>query len=306
MPNTTWDRRAALAAAGAALMVPGVVMPGAAAAAGRLTVGDVLARMRGQTGTAWFAGGVDRIIAGSADTPITGIATVMMATFDALKAAVAHKLNFIITHEPTFWSHQDRIDQLQGDPLYRSKMAYIRDHGLTLFHFHDHWHRRMPVDGINQGMMRRMGWQDYRDAENSRLFNLPPATLKDLAGQFRNKLGARTLRVIGDPGLPVRRVIASWGNCSSFPGIPYLDMADVLVIGEAQDWDLIAYANDLLTAGRPKALVVLGHVLSEQWGMEYCADWLKGFVPEVPVRFLPLIQPYWNPALPVFEIGTKT
>jgi hypothetical protein len=39
--------------------------------------------------------------------------------------------------------------------------------------------------------------------------------------------------------------------------------------------------------------------------MEYCADWLKGFVPEVPVRFLPIVEPYWSPADPVFEINTK-
>ena len=79
----------------------------------------------------------------------------------------------------------------------------------------------------------------------------------------------------------------------------------MLVIGEAQDWDLIAYAQDLVTAGRKKGLIVLGHVLSEQWGMNYCAEWLKGFVHEVPVRFVPLVEPYWNPARPVFEINTR-
>ena len=39
----------------------------------------------------------------------------MMATFDALKAAAAQNLNLIITHEPTYWSHQDRLAQLQDD-----------------------------------------------------------------------------------------------------------------------------------------------------------------------------------------------
>jgi putative NIF3 family GTP cyclohydrolase 1 type 2 len=303
MLNKAWDRRGAMTAAGAALMAPGLAIPGAAAT--RLTVQDVLDRMKNRIGTPWFDSGVDHIVAGSTDAPVTGIATVMMATFDALKAAVAHKLNFVITHEPTFWSHQDRVDQIQDDPLYRRKTAYIRDHGLTVFHFHDHWHAKKPVDGINQGMARRMRWQSYVDADNNRIFNLPPMTLNDLAAQLHDRLGARTLRVIGDPALPVKRLIASWGNCSSFLGIPYLDMADVLVVGEAQDWDLVAYANDLVAAGRPKALVMLGHVLSEQWGMDYCADWLKDFVREVPVRFLPLIQPYWNPADPVFEIDTK-
>jgi hypothetical protein len=62
-----------------------------------------------------------------------------------------------------------------------------------------------------------------------------------LAREFREKLGDRTLRVVGDPALSVKRLAVSWGYCSAFPGVPYLNGdADVLVIGEAQDWDLIA------------------------------------------------------------------
>jgi len=272
-----------------------------------LTAADILSRMRVNIGTEWREGGVDRIIAGSPDMPVQGIATTMMATFDALKAAAAQNLNLIITHEPTYWSHQDRLDQLLDDPLYQRKLRYIQDHQLIVYHFHDHWHAKQPVDGINTGMARKMGWTGYRDAATPRLYRIPPTTLGDLMRAFQAKLKDRTLRAVGDPALAVSKVMTSWGNCSSFPGIPFLDgEADILVIGEAQDWDLIAYAQDLVAAGRKKGLVVLGHVLSEQWGMEFCADWLKGFVKEVPVRFLPLIEPYWNPARPLFEINTKT
>ena len=271
-----------------------------------LTAADVLARMRTNIGTEWREGGVDRFIAGSADMPVRGIGTTMMATFDALKAAVAQRVNLIITHEPTYWSHQDRLDQLQEDPLYKKKLAYIQAHDLIVYHFHDHWHARRPLDGINEGMARKMGWTGYRDAANSRQYNIPATTLAGLMRSFQSRLKDRTLRAIGDPALAVNKVATSWGNCSSFPGIPYLDSeADVLVIGEAQDWDLVAYAQDLAAAGRKKGLIVLGHVLSEQWGMDFCADWLKGFVKEVPVRFLPLIEPYWNPHQPVFEINTR-
>jgi putative NIF3 family GTP cyclohydrolase 1 type 2 len=271
-----------------------------------LTAGEVLSRMRGQIGTEWREGGVDRIIAGSADMLVKGIATTMMATFDALKAAAAQNLNLVITHEPTYWSHQDRLEQLQDDPLYQRKLRFIQDHQLIVYHFHDHWHARRPVDGINYGMARKMGWTGFMDQANTRLYHLPQTSLADLMRAFHTKLKDRTLRAVGDPGLAVSKVMTSWGNCSSFPGIPFLDGdADVLVIGEAQDWDLIAYAQDLVTAGRKKGLIVLGHVLSEQWGMEFCADWLKDFVREVPVRFLPLIEPYWNPSQPVFEINTK-
>ncbi len=271
-----------------------------------LTVAQVLERMHGQIGTPWREGGVDRIVAGDADTRVTGIATVMMGTFDALKAAVAANLNLVITHEPTWWSHPDTVTQLQDDPLYKTKLDYIRAHKLVSFHFHDHWHARLPVDGINEGMARQMGWVAHRDPENSKRYILPPTTLSALAKDFRRKLGDRTLRVVGSPDMPVSRVMTSWGYCSAFPGIQFLNGdADVLVIGEAQDWDLIAYAQDLVTSGRKKGLIVLGHVLSEQWGMKYAAEWLTGFVPEVPVRFVPIIEPYWNPRQPVFEISTR-
>lgn len=278
----------------------------AIAQARMLTAADILARMRTNIGTEWREGGVDRFIAGSADMAVRGIGTTMMATFDALKAAVAQGVNLIITHEPTYWSHQDRLDQLQDDPLYKKKLAYIQAHELIVYHFHDHWHARRPIDGINDGMARKMGWTEYRDAANGRQYNIPATTLSGLMRAFQVRLKNRTLRAVGDPALAVSKVVASWGNCSSFPGIPLLDSeADVLVIGEAQDWDLVAYAQDLAAAGRKKGLIVLGHVLSEQWGMEACAEWLRPLVKEVPVRFLPLIEPYWNPAKPVFEIDTR-
>ncbi len=294
-------RRRDVVASGAALAAV-ATLPASAAS---LTVNDVLARMHGQIGTPWFEGGVDRIIVGEGTTQVTGIATTMMATFDAMKAAVAAKANLIITHEPTWWSHLDALEGLESDPLYKTKLAFVRAHNLVSFRFHDHWHRKLPVDGINFGMAQQMGWTGYRDAANSRRYNLPPTTLSELAKGFQRRLGDRTLRVVGDPALAVSNVVVSWGY-SGFNGTNPLDSdADVLVIGEAQDWDLIAYAHDLVATGRKKGLIVLGHVVSEQWGMKFCADWLKGFVGEVPVRFLPLIEPYWNLRRPVLEINTR-
>jgi len=38
---------------------------------------------------------------------------------------------------------------------------------------------------------------------------------------------------------------------------------DVLVIGETREWEGIEYARDVLTAGKKKGLIVLGHVPSE-------------------------------------------
>ena len=54
-----------------------------------------------------------------------------------------------------------------------------------------------------------------------------------------------------------------------------------------------------MKAGQKKALVVLGHVVSEQAGMKYCAEWLGGVIPEVPIEFVAAAEPFWAPDHPI-------
>ncbi len=289
MSNGGFSRRQTMAVAGAALIL-------GARAAAPLTAGEVIARIKAHVGVPWKTETVDRIIVGSPDTPATGITTAMMATYDVVKAAAASGRSMLITHEPTFWSHQDDVSQLQSDTLYLEKLAFMRKHDLVVFHFHDHWHALKPQDGIAVGMMRRLGWTPYADLADPQHFTLPQTTLLGLTRTMRRKLNASTMRVIGNPDMPVRSVRTSWGYAMKAGGIPMLDSnADVVVVGETWEWELQEYARDLVSAGRNKALVVLGHVNSEQWGMQYCAEWLKTFVSEVPIQFLEMPEPYWAP-----------
>jgi hypothetical protein len=47
-----------------------------------------------------------------------------------------------------------------------------------------------------------------------------------------------------------------------------------------------------VTSGKKKGLIVLGHIPSEQAGMAYCAEWLKGFITEVPVEVVAAEEPF--------------
>lgn len=284
------SRRTMMAGTGAALAM------GAEAKAPQLTATDVISRIKAHVGVPWAEKTVDGIIAGEASTPVTGIATVMMATLDSLKRAAAAKLNLVVTHEPTFWSHQENVSMVQNDPLYLEKLAFIKEHKLVTFHFHDHWHALKPRDGVAEGMMRRLGWTAYASADNPQRFTLPPTTLRELSQTLMTKLNATTMRVIGNPNLPVRGVLASWGYAQKGPNTMVLpDKTEVLIVGETWEWELMEYYNDLASAGRNKALIILGHVVSEQAGMEYCAEWLKTFVKEVPVQYLDMKELYWSP-----------
>jgi hypothetical protein len=72
-----------------------------------------------------------------------------------------------------------------------------------------------------------------------------------------------------------------------------------LICGETREWELVEYVQDSIAAGNKKGLIVVGHVLSEQGGMILCADWLKSFIPDVPIQFVPATEPFWNPDRPV-------
>jgi putative NIF3 family GTP cyclohydrolase 1 type 2 len=265
-----------------------------------ITAGQVVDRIKAQVGIPWRAETVDNIVAGNSEMPVRGIATTMMATLDVVRRAAASGKNMVITHEPTFYSHQDRIDQLAQDPTYRFKRDFLDKHEMIVFHFHDHWHGRHP-DGIATGMIRELGWEKNADPNNPRMFTFPGTPLARLAKEIEKKLKIRTMRVVGDPSLPVRRLIASWGNVSLTPGIPFLARpdVDVLVLGETHEWELVEYAQDAIASGKDKALIVLGHVVSEQAGMKYCAEWLRGFINEVAIEFIAAAEPFWNPDKPV-------
>lgn len=268
------------------------------AQAHRLTARQVIERIQKNVGVTWHSQTVDTFKAGDPDTPVTGIATTMMATYDVLQRAAAAGDNLIITHEPTFYGHTDQTAGMvqEHDAVLAAKQAFIEKHRLVVWRFHDHWHERRP-DGIQTGMIRALGWEKFQNAGDNHFFVIPETTLDSLAGGIKRRLGIRTLRVVGDPAMRVTKLALNPG----YPGFPgerhtlQRDDVEVLVMGEGLEWETIEYGADAAAEGRHKALIILGHIPSEQAGMEDCAQWLKTLVTEVPVQFIATAEPFWSP-----------
>jgi putative NIF3 family GTP cyclohydrolase 1 type 2 len=221
-----------------------------------------------------------------------------MATFELLQRAAASGANLIITHEPTFYNHLDdlnEIPQKENDPVLAEKLAFIKEHHLVVWRFHDHWHRRTP-DGIEAGMTHALGWEAFQDKQNQYRFTIPETTLDKLAGVLEARLELHTMRVVGDPKMRVTRVALSPGSAGMQREIGALEKPDIqlLITGESREWETVEYAADAISEKKNKALIILGHIPSEQAGMEECARWLKTFVSEVPVTFVPAAQPFWQ------------
>jgi putative NIF3 family GTP cyclohydrolase 1 type 2 len=261
----------------------------------QITAREVVAQIQKQVGIPWKSDTVDTFKAGNPDTAVTGIAVTMMATMDVLQRASSQGLNFVITHEPTFYSHLDTPDGLpESDPVWAEKRQFIEKHRIVVWRFHDHWHMRKP-DGIEAGMVHALAWEKFQNPENQYLFVIPETTLTQLAQEVAKKLNSSVVRVVGDPEMKVTKVGFSPGSAGFQRETHALERDDVqvLMVGETREWETVEYAADAVTERRNKALIVIGHIPSEQPGMEECTRWLKGFVKDVPIEFVPAKQPFW-------------
>jgi putative NIF3 family GTP cyclohydrolase 1 type 2 len=241
-------------------------------------------------GIAWRAETRDTFKAGDPATVVRGIATTGMATFDVLKRAAAADANFVVTHEPTFYNDKDLTDGLETDPTYLAKQRFIAAVELVIWRFHDHAHALRP-DPLIAGSVRALGWTQYATAGDPRLYVMPSTTLRALAADVARRLNDHALRVVGDPDMRVSRVALGPGY-----GIPPLTAdIDVAIGGEAAEAGGNAeYAMDAAAAGRPRGLIILGHLMSEDHGMQEVADWLHTFLSDVPIRFIPAGEPFSN------------
>jgi putative NIF3 family GTP cyclohydrolase 1 type 2 len=264
----------------------------------KLTAAQIIDQIKQNLGVPWHEPTVDHFKAGDSSTAVTGIAVTMMATFDVLQRAAEIGANLIITHEPVFYYHFDPKVPMESynDPVYEAKKAFIKEHNLVVWRFHDFIHRMKP-DAIMKGMVKALGWEKYQDKEDGNVFQLPPVTLKKLAKSLKQKLGIQTMRVVGDPNASVSIVGLSpgFGGFEMNRSIFQRNGVEVLIIGEAHEWETGEYAADAVTAKIKKGLIVLGHIPSEQAGMEECARWLKIFIKDVPVEFIPAREPFWIP-----------
>ncbi len=256
-----------------------------------MTGQELVARIRQKVadeGIAWRTETRDTFKAGNPDAVVRGIATTGMTTFDVLRRAAAAGTNFVVTHEPTFYNDKDLTAGLEADPTYLAKQRFIAAHDLIVWRFHDHAHALRP-DPLVAGSARSLGWTGYASPETKGLYVLPPTTLRALAGEIARRLGDHGLRVVGNPEMRVSRVALGPGY-----GIPALTSAvDVVVGGEVgESGGNAEFALDAAAAGQPRGMIILGHLMSEDHGMQEVADWLRGFLPDLPVRFLPAGEPF--------------
>jgi putative NIF3 family GTP cyclohydrolase 1 type 2 len=227
-----------------------------------------------------------------------GIVTTCMPTVEVIRKTAELGYNLIICHEPSFYSHMDKTDWLEGKVgVYDEKLKLLNDNGIAIWRDHDHIHAHKP-DGIFYGVMKELGWDEYltEDPDRPRYFKLPKTTVRELARFLKEKLQLNAVRVIGNVDAEITTV-AFGGHV--YPPVPeqnatnLLNTVDVLIPGELIDWTVTSYARDAVQLGKNKAILHIGHFNSEELGMKYAATWIMKLIdPSIPVEFVRSGDPY--------------
>ena len=246
------------------------------------------------TGIPPLANTGDIIRGGNPETPITGIITTMFPTMDILKEAVAKNCNLIISHEPLYWSSRENTELYANDPVFIEKQKFINDNNLVVWRYHDYIHRMQP-DGIYIGMTDKLGWREYMTDNTFSKYKIPETTLENLLKDLKLKFPGITFQVVGNPSMSVSNVAFSAGLSGTANHITSLRGGyDVVIAGEASQIETYEYVRDAVLQGRDKAVIFIGHGYSEEAGMDYAATWMKGFINNMPIHFVPSGSSFWT------------
>lgn len=231
---------------------------------------------------------VDTVKAGSSDQQVTGIVTTTFATVEVIEKTAGLGANFIIVHEPTFYNHLDETDWLEQDEVYRYKKDLLNKHNIAVWRFHDYWHSHRP-DGVQMGVLTALGWDKYVNKDTLHMITLPATPLEEIVTHVKAKLGIPMVRVMGEPSQVCQRV-------ALLPGAPggrrqitavQKEKPDLLICGELSEWETSEYVRDALQMGQKLALIILGHAVSEEPGMQWLVQWLQPKLPDTKITHVP-------------------
>lgn len=235
---------------------------------------------------------VDTIKSGKPNQPVTGIVTTMFPTISVIEEAAKLKANFIIAHEPSFYNHNDSADWVKNNSVLKEKQALLDKHKIAIWRFHDYCHSLKP-DAVSYGVAKKADWLTYYKTGQVML-TIPKITFQDLVKHLQSSLGISHLRTIGDITQSCEKIAllpGAWGGQRQV-STAETEKPEVLIVGESPEWETIEYIRDARSFGRQISLIVLGHAVSEEPGMEWFTEWFQPKLPEIKITHIASGDPF--------------
>ena len=202
----------------------------------------------------------DRIFFGRQDKEVGKVATCMVITPDVLREVVAWGADIIVTHEPTFLTDKEDVQEY---PPYAFKRAVLEREDIAVCRWHDSAHHG-DTDYVSAALIKRMNWKGTFDGKLTFIFD-DPVTPLQIAKDIREKMDIKQPRIVGRTDGEVKKITLQLGMRGS---APYLDMlkndVDLALCGENCEWSDCEPIRDMAQIGMQKSIIILGHAASER------------------------------------------
>lgn len=231
--------------------------------------------------------------------PVGGILVANEPSVDAIRLAIATGKNCIICRDHPYYlfgEHWSRgVDvELTNDAMLNAKRKLIDDNNILIIRLASLWDDARPK-WYSSALARALGWQPNptisHDRSSTVYCNVKKKSLRSLSESISQRISAKTLRVLGDPTWPVKRIAVIHGL--AFPTLVFSHVlrdpsVDLIVTGTTPEVDFnTMYIRDAITAGRKIGLVQIGYEKSEYPGAVEVTDWLRTAFPSMPIDVQP-------------------
>ena len=239
-----------------------------------VTVGQVLALLERiaplEAAEEWDNVG---LLAGSREASVNCVLCALDLTERVLDEAIAQGAQLIVTHHPILFRGRHNLceDDAEGRLLCRLVRA-----GISLIAMHTNFDNAHP--GVNDALAARLGLTDVEPLESGMCIgSVKETTLNAFADATRQALGG-AVRMYGDGGSTVRRVVVLGGAGEDFAEIALRAGADVYVTGE------MAYHKALNAVDAGLCVLEAGHAATEKPAISLLAGGLQNAANDVQYK----------------------
>ena len=238
---------------------------------------------------------VDKVIVGDPKKKLNKILVTWQSSTKAIVYAIEGGYDALITHEPTFYTHENEcifIESLPDSSATKitalKKLKLTQDAGLIIIRIHDIWDR-FPKYGIPTAWAKQLELCDYPSVSTSDefqyMYTIPPTTVYNFAKHIARKTGASTceVQIFGDKNREVTKVGIGTG-C-----ICYIDVfakmgCELYVMCDdgASFWSEISLANDM-----DVPVIRVFHATSEENGIKSLAEYMQLHFKDIQTDFYP-------------------
>lgn len=228
------------------------------------------------------------LLVGHRDKQIHKLMLVVDVTEEIVDAAVAQKVDMIVSHHPMIFG---KVDRINDDTVLGQKILKLIEHGIACYAMHTNFD---TIGGMAKTAAAMLGLQNLEVLEETKdgegigeIGYLPgSADMQSLIVLVKEKFGLKNVILYGDTDKTVEKIAICPGSGKSVIAIAAEKQADCLItgdIGHHEGLDALEMGLNIIDASHYGLEHIFMHIMYE-YLKDYCMDVEIG-IAEVGVPF---------------------